>query len=1334
MAMRPDLRSKKLGLLVAVLAVAHMAAAAPVVGQPAGRSGDAAPADPGPPLPGGPLGFLENGGQLDREVHMYAWTPGGGVALATGGSVVTLVDGDAGLGCNVRIDFVGAPTAVPGGREALPGVTSHIRGDDPARWGVGLTTYREAVYEDLWEGIDLVYRVSEGRVKYDLVLAPGTDTADARFRLSGHEAATIDPGGDLVVTTVAGVLRDEGLVARYADGAGETVDCAFELLDGDTYGFRLEGRDPSRPVVVDPLVYSTYVGGGAGLLEEPTAGIALDDAGRALVAGQTNTTDFPVTTGAFQTSNAGGDTDLFVFRLSADGSDLEWSTYLGGTNADYPYSIAADGSGRAVVVGRTNSTDLPTTAGSFDPTHSGDDHEGFLLKLNGQGTDLVYSTYLGGNGTDELVDVALDGTGNVYVAGNTLSPDLPASAGAAFPNLTGRSFDAFVARLSPDGSTLVDLTYLGGTKWDVALSIDLDDRGAVYVGGETISTDFPATNGSFQDFLVNNLTRDGFVVKLDPGLGSLAWASYVGGLFDDFVEFVRVGPNGTVYAAGDTESAGFPVTNGSYQTLHQGAIDTFILRMSSNGSRLEFCTFLGGAEDDYCEGLSVNATGVATVVGSTLSGDFPTIKGVQQEARGGKYDAYLFRLEFDGATATYSTYLGGTEWDLANGLAMDDGGDAYIAGATDSLDLPTTSGAYQEAHGGRVDVFCSRLDLFLDRERPVSRPGTDMVVDQHATVHFDGSASTDNVGVVNWTWELTYDGVDHLFYGPTFNWTFDLAGKYYVYLTVRDAVDLVDRQWVSVYVNDTEPPVAIAPDDLAGQQHWTVTLDGGASHDNVEVTVYTWTFAYGGENVTLTGQRVDFTFDEAGVFRITLTVEDAFGNDATDNMTVTIVDTTPPDLVIGEEDIRVDQGTRVRFNASASTDNVRITNITWQFAYAGAPIVLYGHTPDFTFSRAGTYSVTVTAEDGNGNRAFGDVRVTVTDVTPPVAVAGSDVTIDQGEVVDLDASGSSDNAGIVDWRWSVDLGGETSNFSGVSNAFTFIAAGTFNVTLVVEDAAGNTGTDSFVVRVRDITPPEAVAGESLVIGQGETVVFNGTDSTDNVGIVSYSWVLSMGAQVERFSTPSFEHRFDRVGNYLLTLQVFDGSGLSDTDELNVAVLDTEPPVAEAGPDVEVDLDDTVRLDGSASTDNVGVASWTWTFNYNQEEQELAGADPSFTFQLRGTYVVTLTVSDEAGNTHQDTVSVTVVSDGGGGGGNGGGGGGGLLAWVAVAIVLAAVVVALALVTRGGGDRGEEEEEDDMGWTPTEEEKRARNDVVDDEGEEGADDGDGPGDAGDRRGV
>ena len=1309
-------------MLLPMMVVAMLIAQAAVVAMPQGTV--AVGLAEGTAMPEGLTGFLENGGQVDRSVGFYAWTGEGGIALMEGGVLVTLVDSTSELGCNVLFKFVDPTITAPEGRDAMPGVTNIIRGNDPAGWHAGLRTYSQVVYPDIWDGIDLIYRSEGGQLKYDLALRPGSDPADVLFGLSGHDDIMVDARGDLVVTTVAGVIRDTGLVAFYANEPTETIDCGFLLAGDDTYGFHLGEFDPSRTVVIDPLVYSTYVGGGNGELEEPVAGVVVDGNGRALVAGQTNTTDFPVTVGTFQAFNAGGETDLFVLCMTADGSDVEWSTYLGGTGADYPYDIAVDGNGLPVVVGRTNSTDFPTTFGAYDTTHTGSDHEGFIVKLKGEGTALAFSTYLGGNNTDELAAVVLDDTDNVYVAGNTLSSDLPTSVGAAFPNHTGTSFDAFIAKVNPSGSSLEGLTYLGGSKWDVAVALDVDDQGWVYVGGETISTDFPATNGTFQDFLMNNLTRDGFIAKVSPDLDSIGWATYIGGMFNDYVEFLHVDGNGSVYAAGDTESGMFPVTNNSFQTVHEGASDTFILRMAANGSQLEYSTFLGGSNDDYCEGFAVDDAGRACVAGSTLSVDFPTMTGVQQEVRAGKFDTFIFRLDADGATPLYSTYLGGTEWDLANGLSQDADRKVYIVGATDSTDFPTTAGAYQEDHGGHVDVFITKLDLFLDTERPTAFPGTDMIVDQHDTVDFDGSTSTDNVAVVNWTWELTYNGTDEVLFGPSFSWTFHLAGKYYVYLTVGDAVGLTDRQWVSVFVNDTEMPVAVAPDHITGQQHWTITLDGGASHDNVGVEEYIWTFTYGGEEQRLTGMKMDFTFDEAGLFDITLTVKDAAGNMDADMFTVAIHDITAPDLVIAETDIQVDQHTEVRFDASASMDNVHITNISWQFVYAGSPVVLYGHVPTFTFDRAGTYSVTVTAEDANGNRAFDEVRVTVVDITPPVAMAGQDVTIDQRGVVTLDAGGSSDNVGIVEWQWTVTLGEEVSHFSGVQNAFTFFAAGVFSVDLNVTDAAGNMDADSFTVRVRDITPPQALVGENMVIGQGDKVVFNGTGSTDNVGIVTYNWELSLRSDKDTFHEPTFEYEFTFVGTYRLVLQVFDGSGLSDLDEIQVVVLDTELPVADAGPDQDIELDGTARFEGTNSTDNVGITNFVWTFNYNQGQEVLSGTNLSFTFELQGTYTITLTVTDEAGNSATDTTSVKVTFDEGGGGGGGGasGGLGNALVWLVIAVILVVVVAAILVARSRGGDKREEEA--DMGWAPTEEEKRTRDE--DGAGEEKAEGDTGPG--------
>ncbi len=1272
-------------------------------------------------------GFLENGGQVpDPNVLFYSWTPEGGVAITDRGALVTIVDDDQ--GCNVLLSFQGTEGTGPIGRDPLPGKTNYLLGRDPSGWASGLTTFQEVLFEGLYPGIDLVYRLSEGRLKYDLVLHPGADASSIRVAVSGHQAMTIDAGGDLVIGTPVGTVRDSGLIAFYADAPDETVQSSFRLLGDDAYGFSLGEFDRERTVVIDPLVYSTYVGGTGHALAVPWAGVALDSQDRPVVAGYTNSTFFPTTPGSYDRSPGGGESDIFVFRLSAEGTELEWSTYVGGNGADYPYDIVLDRWDRPVIVGRTNSTDFPTKASAYRPTHTGPDQEGFILKLNPDGGSLYASTYLGGNDTDELVAVALWRGEGVYVAGNTKSLDLPTTPNAPFENHTGGTFDAFVAVMDPLMTGLVDMTYLGGTRWDMAADITVDDLYNVYISGETGSPDFPATNGTYQDFLMGG--QDAFVVKLNPGMDNITWCTLLGGFADEIAEYVHVADNGSVTIAGYTDSPNLPTTNNSFQPVMEGSAEVFVTRFLPNGSGLEYSTFMGGMEWDQCDGMAVDDAGRVHLTGRTQSDaddNFPTMRGAFQEDRAGDWDAYIIKLEADGGSALYASYLGGTGEDAGTGLALNATGDAVIVGGTDSPAFPTTAGVHQTSRSGAVDVFVTKMDLFLDKEPPVAVPGTDMIIDQWDTVTFNGSGSTDNVGVVNWTWSFPYNGSEFVAYGPVMVFTFDLAGKYYVNLTVRDAVGLTGRRWVSVYARDLEDPVAIAPEDMVGQQHWTVTLDGGASHDNMGIGSYFWTFVYNGTDQNLSGEKVSFTFHDAGVYDITLTVVDTTGNIATDTVTVTIRDITDPvadagpDLVVGQREIAT-------FDATNSSDNVGIVNVTWQLVYAGAPISLYGNITTFSFDRAGIYDVILMVEDAMANRGFDRLRVTVKDTTPPVAVAGSDKEIDQGDIVNLDSSSSSDDVGITTWTWTITFMGNSTTFSGQKNSVTFVAAGLHTVLLNVSDAAGNWDTDSFNVAVRDIQPPVAEAGENVMVEMGQPVAFNGTASKDNAGIISYTWTFKEAGEDVTLTGPAPNHTFSKVGTYLVTLTVLDGSGLMAQDQMQVHILDSEAPVADAGISARVLLGGRVVFDGANSTDNVLIESYVWTFNYNLGLVELTGEDPSFVFELKGTYVVTLTVTDPSGNSHSDETTVVVYTDDEIGDGDGGGAAsGGIFLWLLIIVVLVVVVVIILVMrTRGGG------EDKDMGWAPTEEEHKERETsgpgegVADDEeaGESDGDDGEG----------
>ena len=1243
-------------------------------------------------------GFLENGGQVDDDrIRFYSWNPSGGMALTDDGVIMTVVDGENGVGANVVLEFDGASPSGAVGNDPLPGATNFLRGQDPSAWCKGLRTYQEVLYPDLYPGIDLVYRIVEGRVKYDLVLRPDADLSEFRVQVSGHLAMDVDPVGDLVIGTAAGPLRDGGLLAYYADDPGTTVDCSFELRDENAFGFSIGTHDEARTIVIDPVIYSTFVGGAVGELEVPTGGPVLDSSDRPVVLGFSNTSDFPTTPGAFETSAPGGEMDLFVFRLSADGTDLEWSTYIGGTGSDYPYDMAMELGDRPVIVGRTNSTDFPTTMNAYRASHSGPDQEGFVLRLSADGSDLDFATYIGGNDTDEVTAIVLDGD-HYFFAGNTKSLDLPTSAGAHQMNHSGGVFDIFMGSLRSGGHALEWLSYFGGDQWDIVADMDGDLLGDLVFVGQTRSEGL-ATNGTFQN--ATNGSFDAFVGIMPRGGGKVHSFTYFGGFMEDMAQFVDASDH-SIRVAGFTESGDFPTTNGSYQTIHEGSADVFVVSFPFNLTNITSSTLFGGTDWEICEGFAMGPDSTVYITGRTLSDDLPMPLGTYQDSLAGSYDAFVARLSSDLSQLLYCSYLGGSAMDIGSGIVVDAGGNATIVGGTDSRNFPTTAGSYQPTHGGRVDAFVTKMDLFLDLEPPFSRPGMDVAIDQHETVHLDGSNSTDNVAIVNWTWSFFYNSTDVDLYGLEAEWTFDLAGYYHINLTVRDAVGLWDKNSVLVLVRDIEAPVAVTPNDMIGQQHWTVTLDGGGSYDNMGIVAYSWIFEYNHTAQTLLGKKVDFSFRLAGEYTITLVVTDAAGNWDSANFTITILDTTDPIADAGP-DIEADQYEAVVFNGTASQDNVGIVNITWQFIYAGAPISLFGNVTTFVFERPGVYDVNLIIEDAVANRGFDRLVVRVRDSTPPVAVAGFDTTIDQGSIVSLDARSSSDDVGIVGWTWSITFKGETTSFSGQLNAITLNAAGVHLVELNVSDAAGNWDKDSFKVNVRDITPPDAEAGENLVVSQGDTVWFDGNGSHDNVGIISWTWTFKDGNDTLTLTGPSPEHTFEGVGTYLVTLTVLDGSGLTALDQLQVSVIDTELPRPDPGDPMHAFVGETITFNGTNSTDNVLVELYLWSFNYNLAPVELAGARPTFTFELKGTYIITLTVTDSSGNEASSKTLVEVVSKDDGGGGGGGGTDGDitdLLPWLLVAaIAIVILVVVVKLRSR--------KEPEDLGWAPTDDEKKER---------------------------
>lgn len=338
------------------------------------------------------------------------------------------------------------------------------------------------------------------------------------------------------------------------------------------------------------LMYSSYLGGKG---HDEGRGIAVDSLGHAYVTGATTSTDFPITPGAFQTFNASGSTpglegDAFIAKLNPDGSDLVYSTFLGGSKSDGASGIAVDGLGNAYVTGGTNSTDFPTSVNAFQSLPEGGGSpcllacDAFVVKLNPDGSDVIYSTYLGGSGDDAGSGIAVDAFGNTYVTGVVSSSDFPTTAGAFQTTFGGCPpgcpfGDVFVTKLNPVGSALIFSTYLGGSADDGASDIAIDSFSSAYVVGTTRSSDFPIVNAFQDNYGAGN--TDAFVTKLNPEGSALDYSSYIGGDHFDLGFGIAVDSFGNAYMTGRTASADFPTTPGAFQTLQKDFFEAFVVKI-----------------------------------------------------------------------------------------------------------------------------------------------------------------------------------------------------------------------------------------------------------------------------------------------------------------------------------------------------------------------------------------------------------------------------------------------------------------------------------------------------------------------------------------------------------------------------------------------------------------------------------------------------------------------------------------------------------------------------------------------------------------------------------
>jgi len=655
-----------------------------------------------------PLSFEANRGQTAPQVKFLARGPGYTLFLTADAAVLSLARQKTNAVLRMRLQGANARASVTGA-DALPGKSNYFIGSDPSQWRTNVPTYAAVKYAAVYPGIDLVYHGNQRLLEYDFLVAPGADPQAIGIRFQGARKLTVNRDGALVIGLGGSeVIEPAPVVYQEIGGRRQAVAGRYVLRGRGRVGFSVPEYDRSQALVIDPtLVYSTYLGGSGG---DSASGIAVDASGNAYVAGNTGSSDFPTTPGAFQTTyDVGG--DVFVTKLNAAGSALVYSTYLGVSDTGWAFgnAIAVDVSGNAYVAGSTTSSNFPTTPGAFQTTSGGGPYKAYVTKLNATGSALVYSTYLGGSGDDEGNGIAVDALGSAYVTGDTASFNFPTTPGAFQTALLG-SQAAFVTKLNTAGSAPVYSTYLGGSGWAGGTAIAVDVSGNAYVTGTATSPDFPTTPGALQTAYGG--ASETFVTKLNAAGSALVYSTFLGGSNGNSngSSGIAVDASDNAYVTGSTYSSNFPTTPGAFQTAYGGAWDVFVAKLNATGSALAYSTYLGGSAFDYGEGIAVDASGNAYVTGATPGG-FPITPGAFQTGYGGgQFDAFVSKLNASGSVLLYSTYLGGSGFDWGFGIAVDASGNAYVTGLAES-GFPTTPGAFQTTMGINFVAFVSKLSL-----------------------------------------------------------------------------------------------------------------------------------------------------------------------------------------------------------------------------------------------------------------------------------------------------------------------------------------------------------------------------------------------------------------------------------------------------------------------------------------------------------------------------------------------------------------------------------------------------------------------------------------------
>ncbi len=671
------------------------------------------------------LYFEPNRGQANGNVS--ALSRGGGFLTLLSGCETFYVNANTSSPVGMKLLGARKPQAVIF-EEKLRGVSNYFYGKDPSQWFTDVPHYAKVRFKGVYPGIDLVYYSADQRMEYDFVVSPGADPRSIRMEWTGIESSKIDENGDLVLATSAGTLRHKRpVVYQEVEGARIPVQGRYEHNGDHRYAFTLGAYRHELALVIDPSIfYSTYLGGSlvddaqalavdgngnayiagstrsanfpvqaglpgtqlngtmdgfltkvsstgqelfystfvGGTLNDVINGIALDSSNNAYIVGETNSDDFPVTQNVIS-KDLKGLVDGFATKINQSGNQIVYSTYIGEFDAEErALAVGVDSAGNAVIAGFTTTFSFPTTEGAVDRSFNGAS-DIFLLQLNATATQLVFSTFFGGNSHDLPRALVLDSAGEIYLTGFTNSSDFPTTPGAFQTTAKGIQ-DAFLAKFSQSGKRLVFSTLLGGTGQEVAFSLALEPGGRILVAGQTTSGDFPTTTGAYQSN--NRGITSAFVCRFNTTGSKLIASTLIGTTNGvDFASSIRPLEAGHILIAGFSNSNSWPTTNDAWQFSGGTTGDGFVATFTPMANQLVFSSVVGGSGEDAARATASSPNGDVYIAGTTSGGVIVTSDAYDQTFNGGT-DAFLMRVfAFNYTECIATATSAGTQFPLEGG-------------------------------------------------------------------------------------------------------------------------------------------------------------------------------------------------------------------------------------------------------------------------------------------------------------------------------------------------------------------------------------------------------------------------------------------------------------------------------------------------------------------------------------------------------------------------------------------------------------------------------------------------------------------------------------------